>query len=237
MDDVERKENMLKYYEDKLKERDCMNVSERMTYILNYYQENPGCDPNMNEFVELCYDMTQYLAIKAPNYGIHASGRMITNEEGELVEEKISKEEAKQKYPIPCAVYDKFMILSEQLEGKLLGNDLGITEESPLYKLYAELTRSVASYGAYDDTLLRAKLGGVALFIAQQNRRIKQGEILDFTYNNSYEMEEIEEMNELLSDPTTIGRTEKELMEQEPSPRQQLFEEIAREYKKGSKIR
>lgn len=51
-----------------------MRVSERITNILNYYGGNPGCDPNMYEFIEVCYDMVQYLNKEAPNYGIHPRG-------------------------------------------------------------------------------------------------------------------------------------------------------------------
>jgi hypothetical protein len=223
-----------------------MNVSQRITNILNYYQENPGCDPNMYEFVGLCYDMVQYLDREAPNYGIHSSGQIL-GEKGEVIREVISKEQRRAQYPIPCAVYDKFDILSQQFKQKLLGNDLGITEDSPLYQLYHDLSIGVGTYSAYGDTPLKEKLGGVALFIAQKKRDVAKGLIEDFTYDNRAEMEEIQRLNQELHDPQAggyytgpVGETDISKMtyvEAKPSPRQLLLEEIMNEYQKGLKVR
>ncbi len=223
-----------------------MDVSQRITNILNYYQGNPGCDPNMYEFVELCYDMVQYLNKEAPTYGIHSSGQ-VTNEKGEVIQEAISKEQCRQQYPIPCAVFDKFVILSQQFKQKLLGNELGITEESPLYQLYHDLSIGVGTYSAYGDTPLKAKLGGISLFIAQKKRDVAKGFISEFSYDNSYEIEEIKRLDQELHNPQSggyytgpVGETDINKMtyvEAEPSPRQLLLEEIMNEFQKGSKTR
>lgn len=228
-----------------------MDVSQRITNILNYYQNNPGCDPNMHEFVGLCYDMVQYLNREAPDYGIHSGsrpvfkdGEPVLDEKGYVVHEEISKEQRREQYPVPCAVFDKFEILTKQFEQKLLSNDLGITQESPLYQLYADLSRSVGTYSAYGDTPLREKLGGVALFIAQKKRDVAKGLISDFTYDNAYEMEEMQRLNQELHDPAAVGyytrkegETESTYVAPEPSPRQLLLEEIMSEYQMGSKTR
>ena len=228
-----------------------MNVSQKITNILNYYQNNPGCDPNMYEFVGLCYDMVQYLNVAAPDYGIHSGskpvikdGEPVLDKNGHAIHKNVSKEECREQYPVACAVFDKFEILNKQFEQKLLGNDLGITQESPLYQFYADLSRSVGTYSAYGDTPLREKLGGVALYIAQNKRDLAKGLISDFTYDNHAEMEDIQRLNQELSDPATggyytkkDGETEYTYVEPEPSPRQLLFEEIVNEYQMGSKTR
>lgn len=220
-----------------------MDVSQRITNILNYYKSNPGCDPNMYEFVELCYDMVQYLNTEAPNYGIHASGNML-NGEGEVIEEGITKAQRKEQYPIPCAVYEKFQILSQSFQDKLLGNDLGITKESPIYELYDELAIGVGTYSAYGDTPIKAKLGGVALYIAQQKRDVSKGIIEDFRYDNEAEIKEIQFLNEQFHDPKSLGyktKTEAETewrhVEAEPSARRKLFDEIINEFQKEAKTR
>ncbi len=220
-----------------------MNVSQKISNILNYYQDNPGCDPNVYEFVELCYDMVQYLRREAPDYGIHFKGQ-VNNEKGEVIQEAISKEQRRQQYPIPFAVYDKFEILSQQLSQKLLGNELGITQDSPLYQLCQDLYISVGTYSAYGDTPLRAKLGGVSLFIAQKKRDVEKGLISDFTYDNQNEMEEIQRLNKELYDlsvgnsyVTNQDGSNKRYVESKPSLRQLLLEEIINEYQKGSKTR
>jgi|GEM_PF-2392513 len=222
-----------------------MDVSQRITNIINYYQNNPGCDPNMYEFVELCYDMVQYLNREAPNYGIHSGSKSVSKDGESALDEKgyvFNDNASKEQYPIACAVFDKFKILSKQINQKLLNNDLGITQESPLYQLYADLSRSVGTYSAYGDTPLRAKLGGVSLFIAQKKREVTKGLISDFTYDNIYEIEEIQRLNEELHDPSAVGYyvsnqdgSNRRYVKPEPSPRQLLFEEIMNEYQKGSK--
>jgi hypothetical protein len=197
----------------------------------------------MFEFVGLCYDMVQYLYREAPNYGIHASGK-VTNEKGKTIKGAISKAQRREQYPIPCAVFDKFEILSQQFRQKLLGNELGITEDSPLYQLYRDLSFGVATYSAYGDTPLKEKLGGVALYIAQKKRDVARGLISDFKYDNHAEMEEIQRLNQELHDPQAgghhvraEGETEWRYVEAEPSPRQLLLEEIMNEYQKASKTR
>lgn len=135
-------------------------------------------------------------------------------------------------------------ILSKQFEQKLLGNNLGITKDSPLYLLYQDISRGVGTYSAYYDTPLREKLGGVALFIAQEKRAVAKGLISDFTYDNEYEMEEILRLSQEFHDPQTSGYYVKAPSEKEatyvahqPSPRQLLLEEIMNEFKKRSKKR
>lgn len=209
-----------------------MDVSQRITNILNYYRNNPGCDPNMHEFVRLCYDMVQYLHQNAPDYGIHnVRGPLFTDGDNNPTTRAV-------------AVYEKFKILSKQFEQKLLGNNLGITKDSPLYLLYQDVSRGVGTYSAYYDTPLREKLGGVALFIAQEKRAVAKGLISDFTYDNEYEMEEILRLSQEFHDPQTSGYYVKAPSEKEatyvahqPSPRQLLLEEIMNEFKKRSKTR
>lgn len=168
-----------------------MSVSERITNILSYYSGNSGCDPNMYEFVEVCYDMVQYLKKEAPDYGIHARAQ-VTNADGEVITEAISKEQRREQYPVPCAVFDKFQILDDQFREKLLGNNLGVTEESPLYQLYEQVSRGAGTYSAYrrhPETELYAKLGAVSLFIAQQQRSNPE-----FRYDDEAEMAYIQEL-------------------------------------------
>ena len=207
-----------------------MNVSQKITNIINYYSENPDCDPNMFEFVSLCYDMVQYLQREAPDHGINRA----------YPDGKSGREH----YPIACAVYDKFRILSKEIGEKLLNNDLDITKESPLYQLYRDVSISVGTYSTYLDTLLRQKLSGVSLFIAQKNRDVRRGLIPEFTYDNEYEMEEIQRLNKELPNPQAYGHYVKEegseefkYVASEPSVRQKLLEEITNEYQKGSRTR
>jgi len=208
-----------------------MNVSQTITNILNYYNENPNCDPNMFEYVGLCYDMVQYLSKEAPNYGIHS-----TNER--------TNEQAEKLYHIPKTIYYKFQLLAEQVGQKLLGNDLGITKDSPLYQLYQDLTFSVGTYSAYGDTPLRQKLGGVSLFIHQKKRDVEKGIIEEFKYDNQVEVEEIQRMNQKFHDPQSVGHyvttensKEPKYVVPKPSPRQQLIEEILNEYQKSPMTR
>lgn len=224
-----------------------MYVSQKITDILNYYQNNPGCDPNMHEFVRLCYDMAFYLIKEAPNYGIHPGsrpvmkdGQPVLDDEGNVLQEFVSKEQCLEKYPVACAIYEKFVIFSKQLEEKLLGNSLGITKESPLHRLYEESVTSVGTYATFEDTPLREKLAGVTLFIAQKKREVAQGLIPDFKYDNPYEMADIERMSQQYPDPTlmpyyTKGEEEKETKRVDnKSARQLLIEQITEEFQRST---
>jgi len=223
-----------------------MNVSQRISNILNYYQDNPECDPNLHEFFELCYDMVQYLNKAAPNYGLYSVGP-VTDKDGKVLQAAISEEQRREQYPIAFAVYEKFKILSQQVEQKLLGNELGITKESPLYQLFSDLTSGVKTYSAFGDTPLKAKLGGISLFIAQQKRDVEKGLIPEFIFDNVDEIVEIQRLNEELYDPQSGGHYTSEVGETDinkmtyvkpdPSPRQLLLEEIMNEFQKGSKTR
>jgi hypothetical protein len=202
-----------------------MNVSQKITDIISYYKENPGCDPNMFEYVGLCYDMVQYLNKEAPNYGIYS-----TNER--------TYEEARKLYAIPIAVYDKFKILSQQFSEKLLGNDLGITKDSPIYRLFSDVTMGVGTYSAYGDTPLKQKLSGISLFIAQKKRDVAKGLIEDFIYNNTVEINEIQSLDKKSYDSQSGGHYLNDVyVNSKPSPRQLLLEEIMNEYQKNLKTR
>ena len=189
-----------------------MHVSEKITNILNYYSGNPGCDPNMYEYVEVCYDLLRYLNQEAPDYGIH-------------------KDSEREKYPIACAIYDKFRILSQQLEEKLLVNNLGVTEESLLYKLYKDSTYRASSYGGCSDyeVELYKKLGGVSLYIAQEKRNNP-----DYRYDNVTEMAYMQEL------ATTLAKTNPNVLIQnqtnKPNIAQQLLDDIANEMTKSKSV-
>ncbi|MBQ8131835.1 MAG: hypothetical protein IJ193_05030 [Bacilli bacterium] len=174
-----------------------MNVSNRITNILNYYKENEGCDPNVYEYITLCNDVADYLIHEAPDYGIYA--RESISSDSDRV--SISLEEARNKYPIPAAVHDKFLILAKEFKKKLLGNDLGITEDSDLYRLCQESTDSANTYALREDVELRAKVGGVALYMAQEKRNVLKGERESFTYDNYEEMNYINQMQKMYPVP------------------------------------
>lgn len=210
-------------------------VSKRMTSILNYYSENPGCDPNIHEFIGLCSDMIAYLYSETPSFGIHAGQ---TVRDGKVV--TITKEQRREQYPMACAVFDKFEILSNQVEEKLLSNNLGITENSPLYQLYKDEYGKVVTYSGYEGLELRQMLGGISLFIAQQKR-----DNPEFHYNNESELNIIQELADkhpmLLQ--TGSYRTKKENEEEwtvvpgQPTIVQHMLEEITTEFNRGQSTR
>lgn len=188
-----------------------MDVSNRITNILNYYSENKGCDPNVNEFIKLCADYSDYLNREAPNYGIYAH-------------DGITQEEARKKYPIQAAVSDKFNILCMEFRNKLLNNDLDITEDSPLYNLCEESIKAAITYSKYPDTELRANIGGVSLYIAQGKRDVRNGIKESFTYDNFDEMFKINKVCETTKNTSNY--------ENRTSPRDLLVAEINNEYNK-----
>ena len=167
--------------------------------ILKYYKENPGCDPNMYEFIKLSDDLTEYL----------------------IDNQFESQRKANIQDTHDYKLYSNYLNLAKLFEEKLLGNDLEITEESPLYQLYREAVQDVDGFVKHDDTKLRSKLGAVALFIAQKNREVRQGLIDSFTYDNSREFMEITYMHYRNSDL------------REDSPKYSLYEQISKEYNKN----
>ena len=169
-------------------------VSYTIDNILNYYNGNPGCDPNMYEFITLSDDLTQHLIADQKSGDPNLNNYIVSS---------------------------NYLRLAKIFGEKLLGNDLEITEDSPLYQLYREAVQDVDGLVKHDDTELRAKLGGVALFIAQKNREVRQGLIDSFTYNNSGEFMAITDMYNRHSGL------------KEDTPSYALYEQISKEFNKG----
>ncbi len=189
-----------------------MDVSNRITSILDYYSKNKGCDPNVYEFFDVCDSFASYINKAAPNYGIYAT----INKDGV----KTTLEEARNNYPIAAAVFDKFNLYEREFSKKLLNNNLGINKESPLYLLCNDSYLSSIRYAKRSDIELRKKIGAVALYIAQQKREVVMGKREDFTYNNTNEYNEIMQLNGNLYDPICS----------ENSPRKLLISQISKEY-------
>lgn len=205
-----------------------MEAAIRTDAILNYYEQNPGCDPNMFEFVGLCDEMVKFLNRKAPGYGIHPTPER-------------TKEQIKELYPTANRTYDRFQLLVQQFGEKLLGNDLNVTKESPLFELYRDLVVSVNLYSPYNDIPLKQMLGGVALYMSQKQRDLRNGLITDFVYDNATEMAEIErlyqEMPDLEMKDNLVRRKGEREWQEGSTPRQMLYEEIKKEYARGAKTR
>lgn len=190
-----------------------MEVSDKINNILNYYRNNEECDPNVYEFLILCRDYARFLKEEAPNFGIYARTG-------------ITREEARSNYPVVAMVSDNFNNLCEQFMNKLLNNDLGITKTSALYQLCNDTIEESVIYHELPDTLLRAKVGGVALYIAQQKRDERRGVISNFRYDN---VEELNLMNEMdLLYPTNNSYDDLTVL-----PRRILLGQINEEYHKG----
>lgn len=187
-------------------------MKDKINNILNYYHDNPGCDPNVNEFIMLCRDFGKYLYDFAPNYGIYGSL-------------ELTEEQARKKYPDVAAVSDQFRILSDEFFKKLLGNDLDITEDSPLYELCMNSLHSAVTYGFPRNAETNAKVGGVALYIAQQKRNVRRGIIPSFVYDNVTELNEINQLHTLM--PLDMHYDDRK------SPREMLVNQINEEYSKG----
>ncbi len=158
---------------------------------------------------------------------------------------EITEKERRRRYPIPLAIIDKFLILVDEVGKKMLDNELGITGNSALYLLYSEAGRQTIAYNSRnDDSLLKQKLAGASLFIAQKKREVyllqqckkyyeklslftpqkekevTMGQIPSFSYNNKFEMDEIEKLDQILYDSSLTN----------PSPREMLIEEIKNEF-------
>ena len=161
-----------------------MNIKEKINNILNYYKENENCDPNVYEFITLCDEVALYFNREAPNYGIYPHNG-------------ITEQEARKMYPVPCEVLDNFRTLYLEFEDKLLNSDLDITESSPLYILCEQAILSSVQYFRSGDEELDARVGAVALYIAQGKRDVRNGKIDSFTYNNAEELYKINDDNRL----------------------------------------
>lgn len=169
-----------------------MNISKRMKHILRQYRKKPGCDPDMSEYVKLCHDMTKYLISEAPDYGIYSPM-------------------ASERYPIPLENYKMFQQISDQFKQKLLENDLGITDESPLYLLFKEITSCVATYSVTGDIELTQKLGDVSLSIAKNKRDVEKG-LKPYLSITPHEFENLKYFNENLSNPQVVCYNTRKLL-------------------------
>lgn len=166
---------------------DKRNIIKQMGDILEYWKKNPGCDPNIAEYFDLCSNMILYLKKEAPD-GIvikeNSQSKGITNEDIE------------KKYPFPKAIYEKFCLLSDKFEEKLLSNELEIGEDSPLYGVYVELRNSVDNYTPLIEVQTLRKVSTISLQIAQKERDVRKGKIDSFTYDDTAEMLDIIKLNE-----------------------------------------
>lgn len=166
--------------------KDKRNVLIKMGEILECWKKNPGCDPDLEKYIELCDQMVDYLKKNAPDYGIR-------------------QKYAEKYYPDAYYTYGIFNRISKQISDKLLLNDLNINGYSPLYNLYIESYYATNNYKKYSDIELTKMLVKVSLEIAQGKRDVRKGERTSFTYNNTKEMNKIEKMNKQhLESETTI---------------------------------
>lgn len=158
-----------------------MDFEERLSAIENYRKENEGCDPNIYELLDVIQEFNTYITEKAPNYGIY--------EYPDLYLKYMDGSNTKL-----YDVINKYShIVSESLD-KLVNNDLNITKDSPLYKLVEDNYNSSKRYSAQSSIELMKKLGGVNLYLSQQDRSKRNGEIDKVEYANRDEFGKIKEL-------------------------------------------
>lgn len=129
-----------------------MDVMLTTLNILNYYKQNPGCDPNMYEFAGSSENLVTFLKENAPNKGTHPT---------KLIDKKL--------YPTANLAYESFQTLN-----------------------------NVNNFQNQQDSPLKQKLGGVALYIAQKQGEVRNKQIKSFTYDNETEMGLILELDKTL---------------------------------------
>ena len=136
----------------------------RLERILEYKKNNPGCDPNLFEVVELTDEL-----IKAEQ----------KESEIEWPSEEIikSREEEVEKYR---------EVLSTNLFA-LRQNDLGVDDNCPLMKLMMWVKRNYINLEV--SPCYYAKLVGVSLYIRQQQRAVRRGEQENVIFDNKDEFE------------------------------------------------
>lgn len=154
--------------------------------ILEHYDDYKECDPNIVEFIFLSEKIAHIFIARCRNY-------------------EIRDRNAKDVVPDEYALLQKYRKLCPLVKQKLLENDLGFTTEHPLYKIFNDSIYGVETLCSYADTELRAYLSGVTLYIAQQKRAVRKGEISSFTYSNMNELMEIHRLNNIQRPVVTIG--------------------------------
>ena len=153
-----------------------MDLNQTLTNIFGYYSYNIGCDPNIEEFIRVCDNFTDYLKESVEDYGIRIEGDIVKGED---------------KYPKAAAIAEKFVLYKNQVFNKLLNNNLDITEKSPLYKLCEESYAATISYVKLEDIELRRLVGGVSLYIAQGRRGVNEGLSDQFVFDNGAQLDRI----------------------------------------------
>ena len=146
----------------------------RLDSILDYKKNNPGCDPNLYEMVEAADEMATRLRKEAPNYGIHTDNKdtYLKDKNGNSTELATDIAKLNEVYRINMEA--------------LLNNDLGITKDSPLYKMMLKVKCNQDTYS--NSPSYYSKLAAVALYIEQQRRAVRRGEQEKVVYDNSEEI-------------------------------------------------
>jgi len=169
----------------------------RLDNILDYKRSNPDCDPNLYELVEVSDEMADLLRRADPNYGIHNQPeKYLTDSDGNPTELANEIEKYKEVFNINIEA--------------MLNNDLGITKESPLYKMMEKVKSNQNTYS--NSRQYYAKLAGVALYIEQQKRAVRRGEQKKVVFDNSAEIDYLRrELSPIYSDMLHNGELKSDL--------------------------
>ena len=125
--------------------------------MLEYYKNNPGSDPDVENYITLSSEVGICFRSKCPNY-------------------QHKNPNAPENYPNEYLLLTQYQELKNITRKKIIENDLGVDYDHPLKRIIDD-----AAYGAemathFMDNELRAMLGGETLKILQGKRAVRRGE-------------------------------------------------------------
>ena len=171
-----------------------LNSVNHINAIINYYKENPGCDPNVYEFIQVCDEVSKDLNATSSKCGIYSNGGP-------------KSENIRKKYPEAVLVYDTFLMFHDVFFDKFVNCGIDTYSSHPLYELCAENAYNALHYNEMteEEAEFNKMLGGVSFYILQQQRDVRNGLNHSFKYDNYIEMDRILEYSPLVKPERTYS--------------------------------
>lgn len=169
-------------------EKKIEDLTVRVDAVLDYIEQNPESDPNAYEMMDLTIQVGR-IGSQVKNYGERNELDQSFGYDFAINHEALSN--LRKKY------FDMMRIrLDDMVVDK---NNLGLNEDSMLYKFLDESKRNIITYGGLvgDNEPERkeamCKLAGVALYTKQRKRDLQRDGKSEIIYDNSDEFKQIQE--------------------------------------------
>lgn len=169
-------------------EKNIEDLTARVDAVLEYIEKNPESDPNAYEMMELTVEVGR-IGGQVKNYGERNGLDQSFGYDFAINHQALSS--LRKKY---------FTMMKMRLDDMVIDkNNLGLNDDSMLYKFLEESKDNIRTYGSLvgegesDKKEAMCKLAGVALYTKQRKRDLQRNGKSEIIYDNEVEFNQIQE--------------------------------------------